>query len=72
MKSCRELSRQIVSPSEHFIEPVNLPRAYLLQDTGVLVNRGSGLFHIPFEYTSSLLSGRLGSKRRVEVCSSFV
>lgn len=54
------------------MEHVNPPRAYLLQGTGVCVNQGSGLFPIPFEYTSSLLSGCLGSKQRVEVCPSFV
>lgn len=72
VKSCRELSRQIVSLSEQFYRTCKPAQGLPLTDAGVLVDWGSGLFHIPFEYTSSLLSGRLGSTQRVEVCSSFV
>lgn len=51
-------------PVSKFIELVNPARASLFQDTAVFMNQTSGLFHIPFEYTSGLLSGHPSSKRR--------
>lgn len=45
---------RLFPPVSNFMELVNPPRAHLLQDTGVLMSRGSGWFHTPCGYPSSL------------------
>lgn len=63
---------RLFPPVRIFMELVNQPRAHPLQDTGVLLSRGSGWFHTPCGYTSSLLPAWPGSERGAELCSPFV